>query len=310
MSIIIDPASIATMRTSVERVLGRTPTLPFTGIDDFAAYWHEVLTLHGHDDLALRIAGELPVGSFGRASYAFASSATIGDAFQAFRIDAQRTVSAWQVDLVRKAGDAELVIRGPEVVNPIVELILGVLALRCQQLPVPPVALKRVVLPRQMPTDTTAWQKVFTVLPQFGATYGALVIDAALLGRPLRTADPAVRQALGTAYTESFVDQVRAHVREWIREAPEADEVARALGLSTRTLQRRLTEEGTSFRDVVLSVKMDVAKELLAQPRQLSIAEIAEAVGFASVPAFSRAFSQQTGESPTTFRAQQSGVKR
>lgn len=305
-AIVFDPAGIAAMRTSVERVLGRVPTHPYTSAEEFAEYWREATALHGNDDLALRLAEELPVGSFGRASYAFASSATIGDAFQAFRRDAQRLVSGWSVELGRKAGTAELVMRGPDVVWPVIEFMLGVLALRCQQLPEPPVAISRVLLPRARPSDPVRWQRLFTVMPEFGAGHGALMIDAALLGRPLRTADASVRQALGSEYTESIVDQVRAHVREWIREAPEADEVARALGLSTRTLQRRLGEEGTSFRDVVLAVKIDVAKQLLEQP-QLSIAEVANAVGFARVPAFSRAFSQRTGMTPTTFRTNLGG---
>jgi AraC-like DNA-binding protein len=301
-AIVFDPAGIATLRTSVERVLGRVPCASFTSAVQFPPYWREAIEIHGSDDLALRIASELPVGSFGRASYAFASSATIGDAFQAFRRDAQRFVEGWNVELIRKQSEAELVIRGPAEVSPVIELMLGVLALRCQQLPMPPVAISRVVLPRPMPFDVTPWLRLFTVTPEFGALHGALVIDAELLTRPLRTADESVRQALGSAYAESVVDQVRAHVRQWIREAPEADEVARALGLSTRTLQRRLGEEGTSFRDVVLGVKVDVAKELLEQP-QLTIADVANAVGFAHVPAFSRAFSQRTGMTPTMFRA-------
>jgi AraC-like DNA-binding protein len=302
--IVFDPVGVATLRTSIERVLGRVPSLPFTTAAEFPAYWREAVAIHGKDDLALQIAGELPVGSFGRASYAFASSATIGDAFQAFRRDAQRFVDGWSVDLIRNTSDAQLVMRGPEAVWPVIEVMLGIMALRCQQLPIPPVAISRVVLPRPRPSDPTAWQTLFTVVPEFAAQYGALVIDAELLARPLRTADASVRQALGSAYAESIVDQVRAHVRQWIREAPEADEVARALGLSTRTLQRRLGEEGTSFRDVVLGVKIDVAKELLDQP-QLTIADVANAVGFAHVPAFSRAFSQRTGMTPTMFRTKQ-----
>ncbi|HSD90128.1 MAG TPA: AraC family transcriptional regulator ligand-binding domain-containing protein [Kofleriaceae bacterium] len=313
-TIVFDPGGIATTRTSVERVLGRAPARRFASADDFPEYWREAIAMHGSEDLALRIANELPVGGFGRASYAFASSATIGDAFQAFRRDAQRFVSGWTVELLRgkgkgkgdDGGDAELVIRGPEPVWPVIEFVVAVMALRCQQLPDPPVAISRVVLPRPRPQDAGPWEQLFTVMPEFGARHGALVIDAALLTRPLRTADESVRKALGSAYTETIVDQVRAHVREWIRDSPEADEVARALGLSTRTLQRRLGEEGTSFRDVVLAVKIDVAKELLEQP-QLSIAEVASAVGFTRVPAFSRAFSQRTGMTPTAFRASLGG---
>src|SRR5262245_19115824 len=99
-----------------------------------------------------------------------------------------------------------MAIRAPEALWPIVDILLGVLALRCQQLPVPPVAISRVALPRTAPLDPAPWLQLFTVMPEFGAVRGTLVIDAALLGRPLRTADEAVRQALGSAYAETVVD--------------------------------------------------------------------------------------------------------
>jgi AraC-like DNA-binding protein len=300
-AVAIDPGSIATVRTSVERVIGQVPPKPFTCADDFPEYWRAAVALHG-EDLALRIASELPVGSFGRASYAFASAATIGDALLAFRRDSQRTVSGISIELAITGDDAELSMRGPELVWPLFEMLLAILALRCQQLPEAPLSITKVMLPRPAPADVTPWQRLFTVIPEFGARHGALVIPAALLSRPLRTADAGVREALGSGPIQTTTDEVRAHVRQWIREAPEAEEVARALGLSVRTLQRRLTEEGASFRDIVLAVKVDVAKELL-QRDDLTIAEVASAVGFARVPAFSRAFSQRTGISPSAFRA-------
>ena len=301
-AVAIDPGSIATVRFSVERVLGRPAPKPFTCAEEFPEYWRAAVELHG-EDLALRIANELPVGSFGRASYAFASAATIGDALLAFRRDSQRTVTGISIELAIKGEDAELSLRGPELVWPLFEVLLGVIALRCQQLPESAVSITRVVLPRPRPADTAPWLRLFTVLPQFGALHGMLVIPAALLSRPLRTADAGVREALGSGPILTTTDEVRAHVRQWIREAPEADEVARALGLSVRTLQRRLTDEGASFRDIVLAVKIDVAKDLLERD-DMTIAEVASAVGFARVPAFSRAFSQRTGTTPTAFRAQ------
>ncbi|HEY5947492.1 MAG TPA: hypothetical protein VIV40_18440, partial [Kofleriaceae bacterium] len=65
-AIVFDPAGVATLRTSIERVLGRVPSLPFTTATEFPAYWREAVALHGSDDLALRIASELPVGAFAR----------------------------------------------------------------------------------------------------------------------------------------------------------------------------------------------------------------------------------------------------
>ena len=298
----IDATTITTIRTSVERVLGRVPSQPFVTADDFAAYWQCAVELHRDEDLALRIATELPVGSFGRASYAFASAATIGDALATFRRDSQRAVSGVTIELELTGDRAELAFRGPEIVWPLFEVLLGVMALRCQQLPEPPVQITAITLPGQPPRDVVRWQRLFTVTPQWSAGHGSLVLPAAVLQRPLRTADLSVREALGSGSTTSTSDEVRAHVRQWIRESPEAEDVARALGLSLRTLQRRLGDAGTSFRGLVIEVKIDVAKELLDRAH-LSITEVASAVGFAGVPAFSRTFSQRTGMSPSAFRA-------
>lgn len=300
MAVVMEPGSIATVRTSVERVLGRPAPKPFTCAEEFEEYWRAAVALHG-EDLALTIAKELPVGSWGRTSYAFASAATIGDALHAFRRDAQRTVTGMSVEFTTEGADAVLSFRGPELVWPLVEMLLAIIALRCQQLPNVPLTITNVVLPRAMPSNATPWLRLFKVMPHFGADHGALVVPAAMLSATLRTSDVSVREALGSGPILTTTDEVRAHVREWIRESPEADDVARALGLSVRTMQRRLTEDGTSFRDVVLEVKIDVAKELLARG-DLSIAEIAGAVGFARVPAFSRAFSQRTGVSPSAWR--------
>ena len=110
-----------------------------------------------------------------------------------------------------------------------------------------------------------------------------------------------MRQALGSEATSSSVDEVCAHVRTWIRDAPDIDRVARVLGLSSRTLQRRLGEAGVTFRQLVLETKIAVAKDLLERGK-LAIAEIATAVGFASVAAFSDAFSRTTGQSASEFR--------
>ncbi|MDB4957499.1 MAG: Transcriptional regulator, AraC family protein [Myxococcales bacterium] len=302
-SVEIDRASIATVKTSVERVLGHALSVPFSSADEFPAYWQSAISIYGGEDLALRIASELPVGSFGRASYAFASAATIGDALSVFRRNAQGSVAGITIELDITAADATVVMHGPELMWPLFEVLVGVLGLRCQQLPDPPVPITAVSLPGEPPRNSGPWEQLFKVAPRWRAPASSLTIPAALLERPLRTADIGVREALGTGPMASTKDEVRAHVRQWIRESPEAEEVARALGLSLRTLQRRLGDEGASFRQLVLEIKIEVAKELLGNV-QLSIGEIASAVGFSRVPAFSRAFSQATGMTPSGFRSQ------
>jgi len=302
----IDPRAIAALRTSVERVLTREgaklPTPPFRVGEDIPAYWRAAEHLHGREDLALCVARELPVGTFGATSYSFASAATVREALQVFRQDSQRAVVGLITKVETIGQTASLIIDGPEVLGPMLDVLIALLALRCQQLAEPAVEIVKVELRCPAPTDLTPWRQHFTVRPRFGTGRSLFAIPEAQLRHPLRTSSNAIREVLGPRTGASAADEVRAHVRAWIREASDLADVARALGMSPRTLQRRLDDDGVTFRQLVLDVKIDVAKELLAA-EQLTIAAVATAVGFSRVSAFSRAFSQRTGISPTKFRA-------
>jgi AraC-like DNA-binding protein len=78
-------------------------------------------------------------------------------------------------------------------------------------------------------------------------------------------------------------------------------ELARRLGMSGRTLQRRLVEEGTTYRAVIDEVRRGWAEQLLGEARASS-GEVAALLGFADVPAFHRAFVRWTGMTPASFR--------
>jgi AraC-like DNA-binding protein len=76
---------------------------------------------------------------------------------------------------------------------------------------------------------------------------------------------------------------------------------ARVLGMSARTLQRRLHADGTSFGALLDALRRELADEYLA--RQLSIPEIAWLLGYAEPSAFHHAFKRWTGTSPEQARA-------
>ena len=81
-----------------------------------------------------------------------------------------------------------------------------------------------------------------------------------------------------------------------------AAEVATALGVSERTLHRRLISYGTNFRDLRNLTLAALATDLLAETR-LSISEIGYRLGYSESSAFSRAFKSEVGKSPQSFRA-------
>ncbi|SDW23648.1 Helix-turn-helix domain-containing protein [Ruegeria halocynthiae] len=80
----------------------------------------------------------------------------------------------------------------------------------------------------------------------------------------------------------------------------QADEAAAQLGLSTRTLARRLTDEGTSYREVVEDLRCDLAQTFIKNGMNLT--EISYSLGYSDQAAFSTAFKRWTGQAPSAFR--------
>ncbi len=98
----------------------------------------------------------------------------------------------------------------------------------------------------------------------------------------------------------SYADVVRARLRA-ANPLPSFRAVVADLYLAPRTLQRRLQEEGTDFSALLLEVRVERARELIARGAMANDA-IASCLGFEDGSAFSRAFKSWTGESPQQFR--------
>ena len=85
------------------------------------------------------------------------------------------------------------------------------------------------------------------------------------------------------------------------REKMGLDGIADGLGVSRRTLQRRLAEDGTSLTEVVDEWRFTTAVRLLGEEFS-SLADISAALGYANVPNFERAFRRWTGTTPGRYR--------
>lgn len=101
---------------------------------------------------------------------------------------------------------------------------------------------------------------------------------------------------------ESFADQVRSRLtHEAIGRGLRAKQVARSLGISVATLHRRLAGEDTGFKQISDDAARSLAMLLIAQ-RSLSIATIAQRLGFSETAAFTRAFRRWFGVAPRDYR--------
>jgi AraC-like DNA-binding protein len=98
-----------------------------------------------------------------------------------------------------------------------------------------------------------------------------------------------------------FAKQVRAQLDRNLGTAISIEELATSLGTSPRTLQRRLTEEGTRFVDVIGAYRAEQAARLLAYTQE-SLAHIGFAAGYSDQAHFSRDFLRRVGLRPQQYR--------
>jgi AraC-like DNA-binding protein len=121
----------------------------------------------------------------------------------------------------------------------------------------------------------------------------------AWLGQPRAAAEigPLVDGAVGAP---PFTATVRNYLRTRTGECP-LEEAAQALGCSSRSLQRRLDNEGTTFRKLVEDARVSAAIALLVDTDE-KLGAIAARLGFSSLATFSRLFRRVTGRSPSAFR--------
>jgi AraC-like DNA-binding protein len=82
---------------------------------------------------------------------------------------------------------------------------------------------------------------------------------------------------------------------------PEIDVVAKELGMSCRTLQRRITEERTTFRRLIGDARRELARHYLSEP-SLGLAEVACLLGYEDPNSFFRAFREWEGTTPSHWR--------
>jgi AraC-like DNA-binding protein len=123
--------------------------------------------------------------------------------------------------------------------------------------------------------------------------------DPALL--PL-VEDQARRLALSRQAASDFPGEVREQTRKLLQSSGlGVAEVAKTMGHSQRTLQRRLAEHGTTFFAVLDSLREGLAREYVPNPK-LGLGEIAYLLGYSDLSAFVRSFKRWTGKTPGEYR--------
>ncbi|MGB8525770.1 MAG: AraC family transcriptional regulator [Rhodoplanes sp.] len=147
---------------------------------------------------------------------------------------------------------------------------------------------------------------------EFGATTDEFALNANARELPLIHADPYLNNLLLKSCEAALTDRrgnvsrLRTRVENAISSLlPHGrvvvDDVARSLGMSKRTLARKLSDEGLNFTEVLQQLRRDLAVRYL-DDRKLHISKIAWLLGFNEVSAFTHACRRWTGKTPSQMR--------
>jgi AraC-like DNA-binding protein len=147
---------------------------------------------------------------------------------------------------------------------------------------------------------------------EFGATTDEFALNANARELPLIHSDPYLNNLLLKHCEAALVDrrdnvsQLRTRVENAISSLlPHGrvvvDDVARSLGMSKRTLARKLSDEGSNFTEILQQLRRDLAVRYL-DDRKLHVSKIAWLLGFNEVSAFTHTFKRWTGKTPRQMR--------
>jgi len=175
-----------------------------------------------------------------------------------------------------------------------------------------PVKVELAELELPEPPDPTPFSEILCGEVRFGALRNLLWLSDATWSAPSRRAEPALRAVL-SRYADEALERRGVGSRLAGRLMPlimetlasggaSLESLAPRLGMSPRTLQRRLSEEETTFSEELDRARQSLAGRYLSN-KSLSVGEVAWLLGYSEPSAFVRAFERWTGTTPGHYRA-------
>lgn len=294
---------------------GRDLDDPDARVPDVAAAeaWRLAVEMTADEALGLHMAQAIPAGTMDLLEYAFRSSSTLESGFERLAKYGRVVSDRAAARLIHEDHSLAVSWDG-RVQRSRVDFALGFLVRIAREATdrwVTPVEVRFAYAPPS-PDEQQTYQEYFGAPLKYGTPLNQAVFAHRDVTRPLVSADAAlagvVRRRLDKMLSqlprsdESTAARVRRElIRHFAEGEPTARLVGRELGMSERTLHRRLKDERTSFRGILDDVREEMATSLL-RDRAVGIAEIAFILGYSEPAAFHRSFRRWTGQTPLTFR--------
>lgn len=169
-----------------------------------------------------------------------------------------------------------------------------------------------VTLTHSEPECRNAYYSYYGCPIKFSQPENKIILPLNIIDIPLLNSNPelaiindqAMIQYLQKLNDTDIIHQVKKIITEHICFGISNDQVANALNMSERTLNRHLNEQGVTFKGILKDVRINLSK-LYIKKGQFNVTEIAFQLGFSDSSSFSRAFKRWTGTSPKGYKAKQ-----
>jgi AraC-like DNA-binding protein len=288
--------------------------IPFTELIRLAEY---AAHLTGDDAFGLHVGEQTDVKTYGVLGYVTMNSQTFGEALNRLIRYQQIRTNAVKFSIDITGSDAHLVyhylITGvlPQERRQESEEMMSTMLQVGRKLTGVDWAVREIHFEHAPPENISEHKRIFRAPIRFKKSLTKLIFDNSILNLPIAEADLTLGSLLElqakdllakSPQHESFAGQVRQLITEGLPVGEARMEtVCRKLGNSTRTLQRKLSEEGTSYKKLLEETQRDLSKFYLHKS-EMAICEVSYLIGFSQSSAFHRAFRRWTGLTPKEFR--------
>jgi AraC-like DNA-binding protein len=278
-------------------------------------FYRNTLELSGNPAIGLKLGEQYVPQRYGLFGYALLSAATFRHALTLAEHFGRLTFSFYTLKFGVSGKQAWFAMREPppldqELLDVYLDRDMSAAQVDFSEVLGEPFGLQEVYLTHDGHGMRRVYREHFGCPVHFSADAGKFIFSSSILDNPLPQSDPESSrhfqqqcQLLIAKLTAQghFVDDVRMLILARPGFFPDIDYLAEKLNMSTRTLRRRLKQEGSNYRALLDEIRYGLAREYLGETN-LTMEEICGLLGYSEPGNFSHAFRRWSGMSPRNWR--------
>lgn len=282
-------------------------------ISVYHAMWDLAVEKSNRNDIGLTIAQNEGIEDLGLVAHVVYNSANLKEGLEHYirLFSVVNEAIELEYENIGKNCHLRYLYKSPEYYNiPDIERTMAIVVLRTIKAVGLETLFYEINFQHSKPDYFHEFEEVFPCKVNFDQAYCEVIFDKKMLGLKPKRRNPHMRvatlnyanQLLSRLFKRSITSKVKRLIEKNLSDGGfDAEQTAKQLNMSRQTLYRKLKNDGSSYSDLVDTVKQNKAFYLLKQT-QLPLTVIAYDLGFSELSAFTRAFKRWTGQTPADYR--------